>query len=255
MEKLPISVIILAKNNELSLPETLKSVEQFDEIIVCDTGSSDQTIEIAKKAGCQVFSRELKGFGPLRNEMALFAKNDWVFALDSDETVTPLLFNELSYLKLNDAFVYSFPFKNLYNGRWIRGCGWHPDYHVRLYHRKVTRFSEDHLHEKICERALTVKKLKFPIQHISYRSPADFLEKMQHYSTLFALQNSGKKSSLKKAMAHGGFAFFKSFILKRGFLDGYEGYMISVYNAGVAYYKYLKLAHDYHNTLPPRRSR
>ncbi|MDX8431799.1 MAG: glycosyltransferase family 2 protein [Candidatus Algichlamydia australiensis] len=237
MEK--ISVVILAKDNEKTIAKALASVASFDEVLLCDTGSTDATVEIAKRfSNVRIIRRSLTNFGALRNEVAKEAKNDWILSLDSDEELS----KEFSQPEFESSFVYSFPFKNFFQGKWIKGCGWYPDRHVRLYNRQKTAFSNVHLHEKIQTSGLPVRKLSYPIHHYSYQNTTDFLTKMQRYSELFAKQNAGKKSSLFKALKHGAWAFFKSYIIKRGFLDGKQGYIISAYNGQTAYYKYLKLA-------------
>ena len=239
-----ISVVMLNKDGETKLPRALKSLRSFDEVILCDTGSTDKSLAVAKKfPNVKIIQQPFNGFGRLRNTASIFASNDWIFVLDSDERVTEELLDELESLTCDPALVYSMPFHNYFNGKWIKTCGWYPDRHVRLYNRKHTQFKESAVHEGIDIQGLRVQKLQGPIEHFSYENTDDFLRKMDHYSTLFADQYAGKKrSSFKKALLRGGYAFFKSYILKRGFMQGREGYIISAYNGQTTYYKYLKLA-------------
>ena len=236
-----ISVCILTKNSEKTIEKTLNSCKTFSEVILLDTGSSDLTLSIARNyPNVSVYKRPFSGFGELRNHLATLASNDWILALDSDEEVSPELIEEFTSLSLDSRFVYSIPRKNFLNKKWIRGCGWWPDRVKRLYNRKKTKFNHAMVHESL-EESKTIL-LKHPLFHTPYRSTEEFLAKMQHYSSLFAEQYKGKrKSSFKKALGHGFFAFFKSYLLKRGFLDGKEGFIISLYNANTAFYKYLKL--------------
>lgn len=241
-----ISVTILTKNSERYLAEVLEALRTFDEVLVYDTGSSDGTMKIAHQfPNVRICQGSFEGFGPTHNQASALAKNDWILSIDSDEIVSPALVKEIVGLSLGvdaDA-VYSIPRNNYYNGKWIRWCGWYPDRQVKLYHRKRTRFSEAQVHEAIICDSLKLKKLQSPIRHYPYGNSADFLNKMQHYSELFAKQNQGKKkSSFMHAVSHGAFAFFKSYLLKRGFLGGVEGFYISLYNANTAFYKYMKLA-------------
>jgi hypothetical protein len=179
----------------------------------------------------------------LRNLAASLAQNDWILALDSDEILSSPLLVELASLKLDPTCAYAIPRHNFYNGKQIKGSGWHPEWVVRLYHRKKTAYSNTAVHESVLTDPVKVVRLQHPILHTPYRATADFLAKMQHYSTLFAEQNRGKKrSSVSKAAGHAIFAFFKSYVLQRGILDGKEGFIISLYNANTAFYKYLKLA-------------
>lgn len=239
-----ISVTILTKNSQKYLIEVLSALQIFDEVLICDTGSQDKTIELARRfPNVTIFERPFTGFGPTHNIASKLAKHDWILSIDSDEIVTAELADEIQALPLTRGCVYSFPRHNEYRGKWIRWCGWHPDRQIRLYHRLDTQFTEAYVHESIVAHHLKNMHLQSPLRHYSYNEVSDFLQKMQSYSSLFALQYQGKKcSSLTKAIAHGCFAFFKSYILKRGVLGGQEGFEISFYNANTAFYKYLKLA-------------
>jgi len=238
-----VSVTILAKNSEKYLKEVLKALTSFGEVILYDTGSRDHTIEIAQSfSNVRIIQAEFIGFGPTHNMASAAAKNNWILSIDSDEIVTPELIKEIAEQTADIKTVFSFPRHNYFNGKFIRWCGWYPDRQIRLYNKTKTKFSDDQVHEAIISESMRHVALKAPIIHYSYGSIADFLSKMQSYSNLFACQHRGKrKSSFGKALSHGFFAFFKSYILKRGFLGGYEGYVISAYNAHTAYYKYLKL--------------
>jgi glycosyltransferase involved in cell wall biosynthesis len=240
-----LSVTILTKNCGDTLLATLQALQAFSEVIVLDTGSVDDTLEIAGEfPNVTIHHAEFKGFGPLHNEATSMASHDWVLSIDSDEIVTPELVREIQGLLLDPNCVYSIPRDNYFNGKKIRCCaGWYPDPVVRLYNRRKTRFSNDAVHEKILREDLKVVALQNSLKHTPYRTISDFLEKMQKYSTLFAEQNQGKKqSSFLKALIHGTTAFIKSYIFKRGLLGGKEGFIISLYNSQTAYYKYLKLA-------------
>lgn len=241
---IPISVTILTRNSEKYLSEVLSALEIFEEIVICDTGSNDQTLKIAQTfPNVKIHERAFNGFGPTHNLASSFATHDWILSIDSDEIVTPELAHEIQSLKLAKGCVYSFPRHNEYKGKWIRWCGWHPDRQVRLYNRLDTQFTSAQVHESIESSHVKEIQLHSPLKHYSYENVSDFLYKMQSYSSLFALQYQGKKSSsLSKAIAHGFFAFFKSYILKKGCLGGQEGFEISIYNANTAFYKYLKLA-------------
>lgn len=242
--KQPISVTILTKNSQAYLKEVLEALTPFDEVLICDTGSQDSTFDIAKQfSNVKVVERPFTGFGPTHNLATSLAKNDWILSIDSDEVPTPELVKEISQLDLKKRSLYSFPRHNEYRGKWIKWCGWYPDRQIRLYNRTETSFTDVQVHEAIQTKDLHVIELDSPLRHYSYANVADFLAKMQSYSTLFAAQYQGRKSSsLCKAVLHGLFAFFKSYIIKRGIFGGREGFEISFYNANTAFYKYLKLA-------------
>lgn len=240
---IPISVTILTKNSEKYLSQLLDSLTAFDEVLIYDNGSTDDTFEIAKGfSNVKIVVGPFEGFGPTHNKASSYAKHPWILSIDSDELTTPEMVKEIASLTLQEDAVYSFPRHNYFNGKFIRWCGWYPDRQRRLYHRDKTQFTNAQVHEAIITSNMRLIKLKGPLIHYSYDSIADFLSKMQSYSTLFAQQNQGKKSSSQyKALIHGLFAFIKSYILKRGFLGGYEGFVISAYNGHTAFYKYLKL--------------
>ncbi|MCB1084720.1 MAG: glycosyltransferase family 2 protein [Chlamydiia bacterium] len=245
-----ISVTILTKDNVETIGSVLEGVKGFPEVLLLDTGSSDATLELAKiYSNIKVVKSPFIGFGPLHNLASKEAAHDWILSIDSDEVVTPELAQEILDLELNPQAVYSFPFENYFNGKHIKWCGWYPDRHIRLYNKKSTSFTNDQVHERVEAQDLKVIPLSAPVKHYSYRSISDFLKKMERYSNLFVEQNKGKKSSLGKALIHGWFAFFKSYVLKRGFMGGREGYIISLYNAQTTFYKYLKLAYAYRTTL------
>lgn len=238
MEK--ISVTILTKNAADSLALLLQKLSCFDEVLVLDNGSTDNTVATANSfPHVTVHTSPFIGFGPLHNLASSLAKHDWILSIDSDELPTDVLLNEISSLSLDPSVVYSIPRHNYYRGKWIRFCGWHPESVLRLYNKKETAFSASQVHEKV--QAKKVIALKGALIHTPYRHLSDFLAKMQHYSTLFAEQNAHRSSSPFKATFHALFAFFKSYFLKRGFLGGYEGFLISCYMAQTAFFKYLKL--------------
>lgn len=236
-----ISAIVLTKNNEKSLAKALQSLSFFKEVIVVDTGSTDGTLQIARRfSNVKIFQMPFEGFGALRNKASTLAANDWILAIDSDEEVSVSLQKELLSTALGDEYVYSFPFVNYYNGKEIRWCGWQNETHIRLYNKKRVAFEESHVHEGL--KAKNVKIMKNPIFHYSYNNLDDFLKKMMLYSSLFAEENKNKKkASIFKAVTHGVWAFFKSYFFKKGFLGGEEGFIISWYIGVNALYKYLKL--------------
>lgn len=243
MDLKKISVTILTKNSQKYLKEVLNALAPFGEVLVYDTGSVDDTIEIAKSfANVNVVHAPFVGFGPTHNMASAVAKHKWILSIDSDEVATPQLVKLLGEIELDDESVYSFPRRNYFNGKYIKGCGWCPDRQTRLYNKSKTRFTDAQVHEAIISEGLREVTLPAPIIHYSYESIADFLSKMQAYSTLFAEQNRGKRnSSPLKAVLHGVFAFIKSYLIKKGIFGGYEGLVISAYNGHTAYYKYMKL--------------
>lgn len=238
-----ISVTILTKNNERYIDEVVAALQSFDEVLLYDNGSTDETMDIARKyPNVRIVEGPFLGFGLTHNRASALAKHDWILSIDSDEIVTPQLSEEIHKTALNPSCVYSFPRHNYFNDTLIKGCGWYPDRQYRLYNRTRTRFTDAQVHEQIIIDNMRHGLLKSPIKHYSYSNTHDFLIKMQSYSDLFAKQNCGlMTSSPCKAVLHAWFAFFKSYLLKRGLFDGYEGFLISAYNGHTAFYKYMKL--------------
>ena len=243
MQPIQISITILTRNSSRELRRVLDSVREFDEVLILDNGSTDNTLAIASEfPNVKIHATRFKGFGLLHNEATALARNEWIFSLDSDEVMTSELVLEIKSLRLDENAVYSICMHNYYNGKWIRCCGWYPDRHVRLYHRKKTRFTEAEVHEGVVATGFREVALTGPVRHYSFSCIADFLNKIQFYSDLFARQNQGKKSSsLGKAIGRGLGAFMKTFFVKRGFTAGREGFTISVANGLGTFFKYLKL--------------
>ena len=241
---MPITVTILACNSALHFSKVLEALRPFGEVLILDSGSTDTTLEIAKQfPNVRIQHTTFKGFGPLHNEAVALAQNDWIFSVDSDEVVTPELAAEILATRLDAGAVYSVPLKNYFDGQWIRHCGWYPDRHVRIFNRTQTRFTDTHVHEGIITSGLRKISLRSPLLHFSFSSVSSFITKIQRYSDLFAEQNAGRvKSSLAKALTRATWAFFKTYILQRGFLSGKAGFIISAYNSQCVYYKYIKLA-------------
>lgn len=239
-----ITATILTKNNQKTVKQALESLKNFDEVIILDSGSTDETLKIAEQfPNVTIHKSPFLGFGPMHNYASKLATNDWILSLDSDEALSPTLIEEIKTLELDPQKIYSIQRHNYFNKKHIKWCGgWHPDFIVRLYNRKTTRFSDDLVHEKVEPKNLKVITLKNPINHTPYVEISDFIDKIQHYSNLFVEQNEGKKVSTFHAILHGWHAFFKSYVLKRGFMGGKEGFVISIYNGHAAFYKYLKLS-------------
>jgi len=249
----PISVTILTKDAQRMLAACLQALSGFPDVVVLDNGSTDGTLTIARAfPNVRIFHEPFIGFGPLHNRASELAARDWILSIDSDEILAPELFAEIMDQPLNPDCVYSFPRENYFNGKRIFCCGWHPDRNVRLFHRRRTRFTDAAVHEAVITAGLREIRLRSPLRHYSYTCVAEFLTKMQRYTGQFAAQHAGEKQSGPlKAVLHGGFAFLKSYLLQRGFLQGYEGLLISAYNGHTAFYKYLKL---YEANLHARRT-
>ena len=239
-----ISVTILTKNSAACLAECLSALEAFDEVVIVDNGSTDDTISVASGfRNVTLYEHPFIGFGPLKNIAVDKASNDWILSVDSDEIVTPELTREILSLELDRKLIYAVERDNYYHRRLIRGCGWQNDRVQRLFNRKRTRFDDKLIHEGLANReGLKTELLQGRLRHYSYDNASQLVHKMQHYSTLWAEENQGRKKATPfKALLYGMITFFKSYVLKSGWQYGYEGLLISISNANGAFYKYIKL--------------
>lgn len=239
-----ISFVILTKNNEETIDQALTSTKDFAEVIVVDSGSHDQTLRIAKRySHVKIYERPFTNFSDQRNFGAGKASFDWIFQLDSDEQLTFELIDELKKATLDPKTIYGIPFRNFFHGQEIRYGGWYPDIHRRLYNRKETHFVPSHfVHEDLEKEGMKIASTKGHIIHYSYRDFHHFIDKMQFYTDLFAEQHKGKrKSSYSKALGKSVYMFFRTYIFRRGFLDGWLGFFIAFYQAQTSFFKYIKL--------------
>jgi glycosyltransferase involved in cell wall biosynthesis len=240
-----ISVAIITKNEELAIGRCLQSVSWADEVIVLDSGSTDKTVDIARELGAKVsVTSDWPGFGPQKNRALDLATGDWILSLDADEWVTPELHEEMRLILTGEPEfdAYRLPRSSSFCGRYMRHSGWWPDYVVRLFRRGTARISDDIVHERTLVDG-AVGTLRNPLLHETYVDLEDMQEKFARYSTLGAqtLHERGARGGLAKGLLHGLAAFLRTYLLRRGFLDGREGFMLAVANAEVAYYKYVKL--------------
>ncbi len=241
----PISANILTKNSARRLAQVLTALAWCDEVVVFDTGSTDETLEIARSFAnvkLHVMDGAFPGFGRAHRQAVALSRNDWILSIDSDEVVSSELMEELASLKLAPRTVYTIPFENYFNTRHITSCGWYPERHERLFNRSETNFCESAVHERVQSQGLAVHNLQRPIRHYSYDSADDLLRKMRAYAQLFAEHNAGRKrSSPAKAVGRSLWAFFRSYLLRRGITQGYEGFIISASQAQGTFWKYLLL--------------
>ncbi|PLY11001.1 MAG: glycosyltransferase family 2 protein [Arcobacter sp.] len=238
-----ISAVVLAKNNENTIRRTLKSLKGFSDVVVYDNGSTDTTMNIAQEfSNVNLIQGEFKGFGWTKNHAASFAKNDWILIIDSDEVVDKELFETLQNKILDEKCVYKLNFKAFYKEIQVKYCGWNNQKIKRLYNKKCTQYNSNDVHEDIITDGFKIEELKGNVEHYSYHSISQFVIKADHYSTLFAQNNAGKKkSSPAKAYFNGFYSFIRTYIFKRGFLDGYVGLIIAFSHMVTNFYKYIKL--------------
>jgi len=239
-----VSAIIITKNAGSMIRRCVESVAWADETIVVDSGSTDDTAEICRAMGVNFsVSADFPGFSPQKNRALDLATGDWVVSVDADEWITPELRDEmLAAMAKPTAAAYAVPRRSSFCGRYMKHSGWWPDHVIRLFRRDAARFSDDRAHERLLVEGVT-RKLKQPLMHEAISTMDQMLGKMNLYSTASArmLHERGRKASLATAVFHGSWAFFRTYILRLGFLDGREGFILAVANAEGSYYRYVKL--------------
>lgn len=236
-----LSAIIITRNEAHNIADCLDSVAFCDERIVVDSGSTDDTVRIAQEKGAQVFSRDWDGFGAQKNFALAQASGDWIISIDADERVTPDLAAAMQRAISGTADGYEMPRLSDFCGRTMQHSGWYPDYVLRLFRRGRGRFSNDAVHERvICEGP--VARLPVPLRHHPVVRLEDALSRMDRYSTAGGtmLIASGRRVTFMSGITHGLWAFLRTYILRLGFLDGREGFLLAVANAEGTYYRYMK---------------
>jgi glycosyltransferase involved in cell wall biosynthesis len=237
-----LSAIVITRNEAANIGECLDGLAFCDESIVVDSASTDETAEIARRQGARVVIHAWPGFGPQKNYALSLATGDWVLSIDADERVTPELAAAIRNAMADpSADGWEIPRRSRFCGREMRHSGWSPDYVLRLFRRDSARFDDAAVHERvICDGP--VKRLAQPIIHYPVQRLEDALSRMDRYSTASAatLAASGRKVSFLTGIGHGFYAFLRSYILRAGFLDGAEGFLLAVANAEGSYYRYMK---------------
>lgn len=238
-----VSAVMIVKNGARTIRRSLESLSPFDDVIVYDNGSSDETQRIAAEfSNVRLIEGEFDGFGTTKNRAASYAKHDWVLIIDSDEVVDEELLFALQTKALDPQTIYSVNFLAYYKEIPIRHCGWNNQKIRRLYNKTITKFNDNFVHENIIDEGMKKLPIAGNMKHYSYMSISDFIVKLDRYSTLFATDNVGKKySSPAKAFFNGLYSFFRTYILKRGFMDGYAGLIIAFSHMATNFYKYIKL--------------
>jgi glycosyltransferase involved in cell wall biosynthesis len=239
-----ISVYIIAYNEADKIEPALKSVRWADEIVVADSFSTDRTVEIARQYTDRVLQVPFEGFGKLRNDVLAQLTGDWVFSLDADERCTEAAAAEIRRIveRPDAADAYHVPRRNFLLGRWIRHSGWYPDYRQpQLFRRGKLRYTEDAVHETYILDG-TLANTTEPIAQVPFKDLAQIVHKMQRYSTLGVerLAERNTRPSMSKALAHGLGAFFRHYVVRLGFLDGWAGFIIAFSNFEGTFYRYAK---------------
>ena len=245
MEKIPLSVAIITKNEAHHLADCLEALTFAQQIVVVDSGSCDETTAVAAAFGCEVFVEEWKGFGRQKQSAIEKCRCEWVLVLDADERIpeeTARAIRRIVLEEVDAAAGYSFPRKNFFQGRWIRHMGWWPDRIVRLFRRDQGRMSEAIVHEAVVVDG-SVRGLDCCIEHMTESRLTKLLLKIDHYSTLGAEQafSEGRRSSVGAAFFRAALTFIQTYFLRLGILEGAAGLTLAVTDSINKFFKYAKL--------------
>jgi glycosyltransferase involved in cell wall biosynthesis len=239
-----VSVTIVTLNEAEHIGAAIDSVSWADEVIVVDSGSTDETRTIAAARGARVEQRAWPGWIEQKNFAAGLAAHDWILSLDADERVTPALAAEIRELLREEPRMrgYRVPRVTFHLGRWMRTTDFYPDFQTRLYDRRAARWRGQYVHESVAVDG-GAGQLRNELQHYSYRDLRDHLDRINDYTTLAARQmhENGRKSGPFHLLLHPPAAFLRNYLLRRGFLDGAAGLTLSLVNSYSVFLKFAKL--------------
>ncbi len=244
---LPISVVIITKNQAIKLRTTIEAIKPLtNDIVVIDALSQDDTVAVARACGARVFERAWTGYSDQKNFGNRQAKNDWILSIDDDEVVSKELTENIKkvFFSMSNFDAFDLPFRTVFCGKLIRFGGWNPESHIRLFDKRTINWNTDAVHEGLTiQPNHRVEKLSGYVYHHTVDTLEQFYAKTDRYSTLFAERSlqQGRKTSFLKIYLSPIFRFLREYIFRLGFLDGYYGLIIAKDNARYTYLKYKKL--------------
>jgi len=231
------SVVIITFNEEKNIAVCIEAASKVsNDIVVVDSKSTDNTVQIAESLGARVIVKDWEGFSVNKNTGAKFALNDWIISIDADEVITDELANNILTVEKKSNTVYQINILSNFLGKWVKYSGWYPSWKKRIYNKKMFRWNNAFVHEALVgENIMELKKIKGQLLHYSYQKQKDVDVKVERYSKLLAKEivNKGKRIGIVKRFFGPLYKFVNTFIFKLGFLDGITGYKISKMNAKV----------------------
>lgn len=243
-QAMKISAAIITRDAAADIERCLASLSFADEIIVLDTGSSDETVEICRRLGTTVHQRDdWLGFGRMKAAAVALTSNRWVLSIDADEEVTPELRTAITALPAEPpCAAYAVNRLSRFLGKWIRHCGWHPEYVVRLFDRERAEFDARPVHESVTVTG-TVGRLDGLLLHYAYETMEQYVGKLNRYTSAAAGEAvaAGRRSSPARAVARSQVTFLRMWLLKGGFRDGWHGLVLCLCSAFYVLVKYLKI--------------
>lgn len=241
-----LSAVIITLNEERNIGRCLESLQAVaDEVVVVDSYSSDATPIICARYGARLVSQEWEGYVATKNRGNQLATHDLILSIDADEALSPELAASIQAIKNQGILHQAFSMNRLMNycGQWIRHGGWYPDTKVRLFDRREARWTGKKVHETLeLSPETEVVHLEGDLLHYSFYTPEEHRQQMEKFARLSAeeMTEAGKKASWLQAVTHTGWKFLRDYLLKAGFLDGKNGFVISRTNAHGVWYKYQK---------------
>lgn len=240
-----VSACIITLNEEDRIADCIRSVDWCDEVIVVDSHSTDRTREIAAGLGARVIERDWPGHVAQKEFAIRSAGNDWVFCIDADERVSAPLRAEILALRdrgFDGAVGWKMPRMSSYLGRWIRHGTWYPDLSLRLFDRRYGHWGGTDPHDRV-ELDGSAGRLKHRLLHHPYRNLAEHLQTIDHYTTIMAqgMRERGRRAGLADVVLRPGIRFFRFYVLKAGFLEGWRGLLLAYLAAFYVRLKYAKL--------------
>ena len=238
-----LSLVMIAKNEEKNIAKSLNSVKDLvNEIIVVDSGSTDNTIEITQQCGAKVFKRDFDSFSNQKNYALSLATNEWVLHLDADEVLSPELKQEIAQTIINTEYAGFFLVRtNFFLGKQMKHSGLAKEYRLRLAKKELSEYIGGIIHEELKVKGKT-GKLKNVFYHYTCQNLDNYFEKFDNYTTLGALKmfQNNKNFHITDIIFRPPADFFKKYCLKLGFLDGIEGFIWAGLGAFASFVKYLK---------------
>ena len=239
-----LSVVVITRNEAANIRAALESVRWAEELVVVDSGSTDDTLRIAGEIADRVTAHDWAGYGAQKNHATELAAHDWVLSLDADERVSPALAREIRALLQAEpaARGYRIPRVTRYLGRWIRSTDWYPDHQLRLYDRRAARWNDRLVHESVAVDG-PVRRLRGELEHHAYRDVSHHLQTIDRYTTLAARQmhREGRRAGWVDLAVRPPAAFLRNYVVRRGVRDGVHGLIVSLLNAGYVLLKFVKL--------------
>jgi glycosyltransferase involved in cell wall biosynthesis len=239
-----ISVYIIAFNEAEKVRAAIESVQWADEVVLIDSWSTDGTADMASALGAKVVQVEFKGFGDLRNQAIAACTHTWIFSLDADERCTPEAAQEIRKLIQQPTALNAYwtPRRNFFMGRWIKHSGWYPNYRQpQLFRKGAMAYDQKPVHEGyVLNSQGPVGHMQNAIWQFPFKNMAEVMHKANRYSSLGAEKIKHKKLSMWSALMHAKWAFWKHYLFKLGFLDGWAGFVIAFGNFEGTFYRYVK---------------